>query len=655
MSRLPEVTLINIFGEVKHTNRGFAIYTKFLRDSLHVIGEDLQVPQLLRDRSDLRYFGCLESQEAFSRWGVSDLILEVLPHPTWWHIADNRQRAYSALDDSIDMTEEDFGIMIMKQRSDWSKDFWDAHPEKREELSQRMHDFWDAHPEKREELSQRMHDYWAHPEKREEMSQRMHDFWDAHPEKREEVSHRMHDFWDAHPEKREELSQRMHDFWDAHPEKREEASQRMHDLYTHPEKREEVSQRMHDFWDAHPEKREEASQRKLALEAVGAPGSCTALHANPTWDANFREATRNRWKTADYRAHMMEILCQERPKMKATLLLKWQNPELRTAMLVHVRTLLVAKKDADEARAAELTLRFKDGSMTGVERVTILELAKQRRKSRIRYDYKTVLHAASDALATLIEDFYSTEPGQYELDKKEAYSDPAQVETRRLYKENARTKRQEHRTQPVEIDKKRSALSKQRWIALTPDERAVRISKLTAVANEKKLLADKERDSMLLEFREGRMDARTRIELVREYKNRAHARKKQGCSTSTTPCSDKLAEEIISWWQEDPSRNKADQQASRHHDAIQNAIKLLQQFASGTISAEDRWSAHRKAIDRAYQRVRTGSTADDPPAMKELAHLIKEYYDANPLEAQKDKKISAGVVSKKQRIHENET
>ena len=566
MSQLPGVTLIAIFGEVKHTNRGFAIYTKFLRDSLHVIGEDLQVPQLLRDRSDLRYFGCLESQEAFSRWGVSDLILEVLPHPTWWHIADNRQRAYSALDDSIDMTEEDFGIMIMKQRSDWSKDFWDAHPEKREEVSQRMHD-----------------------------------------------------------------------------------------LYTHPEKREEVSQRMHDFWDAHPEKREEASQRKLALEAVGAPGSCTALHANPTWDANFREATRNRWKTADYRAHMMEILCQERPKMKATLLLKWQNPELRTAMLVHVRTLLVAKKDADEARAAELTLRFKDGSMTGVERVTILELAKQRRKSRIRYDYKTVLHAASDALATLIEDFYSTEPGQYELDKKEAYSDPAQVETRRLYKENARTKRQEHRTQPVEIDKKRSALSKQRWIALTPDERAVRISKLTAVANEKKLLADKERDSMLLEFREGRMDARTRIELVREYKNRAHARKKQGCSTSTTPCSDKLAEEIISWWQEDPSRNKADQQASRHHDAIQNAIKLLQQVASGTISAEDRWSAHHKAIGRAYQRVRTGSTAVDPPAIKELAHLIKEYYDANPLEAEKDKKTSAGIVSKKQRIHENET
>ena len=440
----------------------------------------------------------------------------------------------------------------------------------------------------------------------------------------------------AHPEKREEMSQRMHDFWDAHPEKREEMSQRMHDYWTHPEKR------------------EEASQRQLALEAVGAPGSCTALHANPTWDANFREATRNRWKTADYRAHMLEILRQERPKMKATLLLKWQNPELRTAMLVHVRTLLVARKDADEARAAELTLRFNDGSMTGVERVTILKLAKLRRKSRIHYDCKTVVHAASDALATLIEDFYSTEPGQYELDQKEAYSDPAQVETRRLVAEKQRTKRQEHRTQPVEIDKKRSAASKQQWIAVRPAERVVRMSKLTAVVNEKNLLADKERDSLLLEFREGRMDARTRIKLVREYKYRARARKKQGYSVSTTPCSDKLAEEIISWWQEDPSRNKDDQQASRHHDAIQNAVKLLQQLASGTISAEDRWSAHQKAIGRAYKRVRTGLVAKDPPAMKELARLIKEYYDANPLEAQKDKKASAGIVSKKQRIHENE-
>jgi hypothetical protein len=352
---------------------------------------------------------------------------------------------------------------------------------------------------------------------------------------------------------------------------------------------------------------------------------------------------------------MIEILRQERPKMIATMLLKWQNPELRTAMLVHVRTLLVARKDADEVRAAELTLRFKDGSMTEVERVTILKLAKFRRESRILYDYKTVTHAASDALATLIEDFYSTRPGQYELDKKEAYSDPAQVETRRLAADKERMRRQDHQTQPVEINKKRSTAIKKMWSTTMPHERVVRLSKATAAVNEKKLLADKECDSLLLEFREGRMDARTKIVLVREYKTRAHARKKQGCSAFTTPFSDKLAEEIISWWQEDPSRHKDDRQASRCHDAIQNAIILLQQVASGTISAEDRWSAHQNAIGRAYQRMRTGSTAEDPPAMKELARSIKEYYDANPLEAQKDKKASAGIVSKKQRIHTNET
>ena len=151
-----QVKLINLFGEVEHDNHGFAYYTPFMRDALEVIGNELGIPSLLHDRSDLKIIGCFEAEKAFKRWG--ERLDYTVHYPNWWGIAEHQTHAYAVLSDALVdfMSEDDFASFIHEQRSAWAKDWWAAHPEKRDEMSQQMLDWWAAHPEKREEYSKRM-------------------------------------------------------------------------------------------------------------------------------------------------------------------------------------------------------------------------------------------------------------------------------------------------------------------------------------------------------------------------------------------------------------------------------------------------------------------------------------------------------------------
>jgi hypothetical protein len=51
LSELP-IQIVNLLGSAPHDTHGFGLYTSFMRDALKVVGKELQIPTLLRDRFD---------------------------------------------------------------------------------------------------------------------------------------------------------------------------------------------------------------------------------------------------------------------------------------------------------------------------------------------------------------------------------------------------------------------------------------------------------------------------------------------------------------------------------------------------------------------------------------------------------------------------
>jgi hypothetical protein len=546
VSRLPGIMTIDMFGPMDHDEHGFAIYTPFSRDALHTVGEELDIPQLFRDRGDLRLVGCRETKLAFERWGIQDCLRGLVQYPCWWGIKEHQEAAYDILSKVVVnfLSREAFAALVKEQRSEWANEWWSEHPERRDEMSEKMLQWWSEHPERRDEMSEKMLQWWSE----------------------------------------------------------------------------------------HPERRDEMSEKMLQKEAECAPGSCSFLHADPSWSARFREATSERWREdAAYREHMMAILRQERPKMQHTMKLKWQDPAFRKKMLeASAGPLLEARAAADREEAARLEARFAEGSLGAVERIRLLRCWAQREKGRIKQRVAQPTHVASDALVAKIDAFYAERPGQREADERLTDAAPEETEARRLAAEQELARRTKLREEPRELDAKRSAAVKRGWDQVDHATRASRTSHGTSAANRRCEEADRQLEAQLLAFREGRMAYAEEAKAVHDYQGRLRIRAKQGTTTSLTPNADRLAQEILAHWDAHPELREAGIRAGRQRSQVLEATEWMAQFRQGALSAKERWTVRARALGRVARRKTTASEATDPPEVVELWRAVEDFYKSNP-------------------------
>jgi len=449
------------------------------------------------------------------------------------------------------------------------------------------------------------------------------------------------------------MSQQMLDWWAAHPEKREEMSQRMLDWWAaHPEKREEMSQRMLDWWAAHPEKREQMSQRMLALEAACAPGSCSYLHANPEWHARFREASSKRWvDDFDYRVKMQDLLRRERPKMKAIMSLKWQDDAFRSMMLSTHHRNLEARREKDLRNTSALVFRFERGEMTGPEKQEVLRLRENREKGRRSRNTQQSCptHAASDALAAMIDSYYDAHPEEKVSDARLVAESPETTEARRGLADKEKLRREQMREHPRAVNETRSSGARKGWAATAPEQKLARTSHGLGAVSRMHLDADKACEGKM----PSDLSPAERLEFVSQYNARLLARKKRSTEICTTPHTDALAEAILSWWAESPLRKKDDQMAKRREGPIEEAKSQLDSFHRGDLAAGERWKIKIRGDGRLYQRKKTGGTSQDPKEVAEIYELVLAFYARNPGAEQGDR--SEFERSKKRILEEKST
>jgi hypothetical protein len=510
VSRLPGIVTIDMFGPMDHDEHGFAMYTPFSRDALHAVGEELDIPQLVRDRGDLHLVGCRETKLAFERWGVQDCLRGLLQYPCWWGIEEHQEAAYDVLSKVVAnfLSREAFAALVKEQRSEWANEWWSEHPERRDEMSEKM----------------------------------------------------------------------------------------------------------------------------LQREVECAPGSCSFLHADPSWSARFREATSKRWREdAAYREHMLAILRQERPKLQHTMKLKWQDPAFRKKMLeASAGPLLEARTAADREEAVRLEARFAEGSLGALERIRLLRRWAQREKGRIEQRVAHPTHLASDALVAKINAFYAERPGQREVDEQLTDAAPEEVEARRLAAERELARRTKLREEPRELDAKRSSAGKRGWDQVDQTTRASRTSHGTSAANRKCEEADRQLEAQLLAFREGRMTYAEEAKAVHDYQGRLRIRAKQGTATSLTPNADQLAQEILARWDAHPELREAEIRAGRQRSQVLEAKEWMAQFRQGALSAKGRWTVRVRALGRIARRKTTASEVMDPPEVDELWRAVEDFYKTNP-------------------------
>jgi len=524
LSELP-VQVVDMFGSIPHNTHGFGMYTSFMRDALEVVGKELQIPTLLRDRFDLKLMGCSETLKAFQRWDIEERLDYVVQYPCWWGIPELQAHAHNALSDALEefMSADDFASYVHEKRVAWAKDWWAAHPEKREEMSQRFIDWWAAHPEKREEKS----------------------------------------------------------------------------------------------------------KRQKELEAACAPGSCSYLHADPEWQSRFREATSKRWEeNIEYRAKMIALSKGERPKLQATMLLKWQDDAFRTMMLSSQHRNLEARRVKNERETSALILRFERGEMTAAEKQQVLHLRAMRERGRQSRatPQPTPTHASSDALAAMIDAYYDARPEERLSDELMVATSPETMEARKAAAEREKLRREALQKNPRALDETRSSAVKRGWSTITPEQKLARTANSFCSTNQAVLDADKAFEGKV----HGDLSPVERLELVRKYQMRVIMRKKKEHKNVNTPHSDALAEAVLAWWGEDPARKKADQMANRQEGPTQEAKSQLELFRRGELPAEERWAIKQKGDGRHYQRKKKGATCQDSPEVAEIYELILGFYAEKP-------------------------
>ena len=149
-----------------------------------------------------------------------------------------------------------------EKNSKQKTEYWETHPELRDDMSIRMLNCW-SDPEWRENNRNKLKQWWAVPGHKEEASIRTTNYLEDHPEVCEEHSLKVIKYYEDNPEAGINASLVKTKWWDDHPEANDEMSIRMKGYWDSQEHRDEQSERLLQYYIDNPDARDERSEIRI--------------------------------------------------------------------------------------------------------------------------------------------------------------------------------------------------------------------------------------------------------------------------------------------------------------------------------------------------------------------------------------------------------